>query len=250
MIVYTIVSPLVGWLGDRYNRRGLLAFGVGLWSVATVGTAFSRGFNDMFFWRALLGVGEASYGVIAPALLADLFAPKHRGRVMGVYYLALPLGGRWATCSAGGSATAGAGGRRSGSWGCRACWRAVGGLMIHDPGRGASEGYHHAGKADRPRLTRLPSTCSGRRPSSSTPPGWRRSRSPPGAYAAWGSTFYQTVRGMTSTKAGRWIGILTAAAGLLGIAVGDLAGRLPAPVHPPRLPADGRRGRGDRGPVL
>ena len=74
MIVYTIVSPLVGWLGDRYNRRGLLAFGVGLWSVATVGTAFSRGFNDLFFWRALLGVGEASYGVMAPALLADLFA--------------------------------------------------------------------------------------------------------------------------------------------------------------------------------
>ena len=93
MIVYTIVSPLMGWLGDRYNRRRLLAFGVGLWSVATVGTAFARGFYDMFFWRALLGVGEASYGIIAPALLADLFPPKHRGRVMGLYFLALPLGG-------------------------------------------------------------------------------------------------------------------------------------------------------------
>ncbi|MGE5755312.1 MAG: MFS transporter, partial [Planctomycetaceae bacterium] len=65
MIVYTIVTPLIGWLGDRYNRRFLLAFGVGLWSVATVGTAFSRGFWDMFCWRALLGVGEATYGVIA-----------------------------------------------------------------------------------------------------------------------------------------------------------------------------------------
>ena len=41
MIVYTIVSPLMGWLGDRYNRRMLLAGGVGLWSLATVGTAFS-----------------------------------------------------------------------------------------------------------------------------------------------------------------------------------------------------------------
>ena len=29
MIVYTIVSPLMGWLGDRYNRRMLLAGGVG-----------------------------------------------------------------------------------------------------------------------------------------------------------------------------------------------------------------------------
>src|SRR3954470_24335080 len=33
MIVYTIVSPLVGWLGDRYNRRAMLASGVGLWSL-------------------------------------------------------------------------------------------------------------------------------------------------------------------------------------------------------------------------
>ena len=32
-------------------------------------TAFSGDFYHMFFWRALLGVGEASYGVIAPALL-------------------------------------------------------------------------------------------------------------------------------------------------------------------------------------
>ena len=41
-----------------------------------------------------------------------------------------------------------------------------------------------------------------------------------GAYAAWGSTFYQTVRGMTATQAGVWIGGLTAAAGLIGIAFG------------------------------
>ena len=93
MIVYTIASPLIGFLGDRTSRRRLISFGVALWSVATVGTAFAGGFYDMFFWRALLGVGEASYGIIAPALLADLFPPKFRGRVMGLYYLALPLGG-------------------------------------------------------------------------------------------------------------------------------------------------------------
>ena len=69
MVVYTIVSPMIGWMGDRYSRRVLLATGVGIWSLATVGTAFSRHFYDMFFWRALLGVGEATYGVIAPRCL-------------------------------------------------------------------------------------------------------------------------------------------------------------------------------------
>src|SRR3712207_1718839 len=75
MIVYTIVAPVIGWLGDRYSRRRLIAFGVGLWGVATVGTAFAQNYRHMFFWRALLGVGEASYGVVAPTLLADLFPP-------------------------------------------------------------------------------------------------------------------------------------------------------------------------------
>jgi MFS transporter, Spinster family, sphingosine-1-phosphate transporter len=219
MIVYTIVSPLIGWLGDRYNRRILLAFGVGLWSLATVGTAFSQNFDQMFFWRALLGVGEASYGVIAPALLADMFEPKDRGWVMGRYYLALPLGGALGY---------GIGGWVGDIWGWRvAFWvvglpglvAAVSGLMISDPGRGASDGKLHAGKPDRPKLTDY----------------WALFRTPTfvyntlgmaavtfatGGYAAWGSTFYQTVRGMSSKHAGIWIGGLTALAGLLGIWLG------------------------------
>src|SRR4051812_30964161 len=57
MVVYTLVTPLMGFLGDRYSRRGLLSFGVTLWSIATVGTAFAHTFREMFFWRALLGIG-------------------------------------------------------------------------------------------------------------------------------------------------------------------------------------------------
>jgi MFS family permease len=92
MVVYTLVAPFVGWLNDRVDRRRLLAFGVGLWSVATVGTAFARSFNEMFWARAFLGIGEASYGVVAPTLLAEFFDIKRRGRVMALFYLALPVG--------------------------------------------------------------------------------------------------------------------------------------------------------------
>jgi MFS family permease len=221
MIVYTLVSPLVGWLGDRYHRRGLLAFGVGLWSVATVGTAFANDFYAMFFWRGLLGVGEASYGVIAPALLADLFPAKDRGRVMGLYYLALPLGGALGY---------GIGGWVGERWGWPAAFwvvglpgllAAVGGLLINDPGRGASDGTR-AGRDDRPRfrdyvdLFRTPAFVLNTL-------GMAAVTFATGGYAAWGSTFYQTVRGLTSKQAGLWIGGLTAAAGLLGIALGTWA---------------------------
>jgi MFS family permease len=220
MIVYTAVSPLVGWLGDRYHRRGLLAFGVGLWSVATLGTAFANTFGEMFFWRALLGVGEASYGVIAPALLSDLFPPKDRGRVMGVYTLALPLGGALGY---------GIGGWVDYHWGWPAAFWVVGlpgvaaalaGLMIHDPGRGASEGTV-TGRADRPRLPeylelfRTPTFVLNAL-------GMAAVTFATGGFAAFGSNFYQTVRGMNSKQAGLWIGGMTAAAGLVGIPAGTV----------------------------
>ncbi len=219
MIVYTLVSPLMGWLGDRYNRRLLLAGGVAVWSLATVGTAFSADFHHMFFWRALLGVGEASYGVIAPALIADLFATNRRGRAMGVYYLALPLGGAIGYTI---------GGFVGQEWGWPRAFLVVGlpglfvaaaGLLIHDPGRGASEGVTHTGKADRPKLRdylalfRTPTFVF-------NTAGMAAVTFATGAYAAWGSTFYQTVRGMSMKEAGAWIGGLTAAAGLVGIALG------------------------------
>jgi len=200
MIVYTIVSPLMGVLGDRYSRRKLLSFGVTLWSVATVGTAYAGTFNQMFFWRALLGIGEASYGIIAPALLADLFPPKHRGRVMGLYYLALPVGGAIGYGIGGWFA-------KNADWryafwvvGVPGLFAALAGLVMHDPGRGASEGKA-TGKEDRPTLADYLSIFK-------TPSfvfntaGQAAVTFALGALAVWAATFYQRVRGMDEVQAG------------------------------------------------
>ncbi len=219
MIVYTLVTPMMGWLGDRHDRRLLVASGVGLWSFATVGTAFSHSFAEMFFWRALLGLGEATYGSIAPALLSDLFSPKARGRVIGLYFLALPLGGALGY---------GIGGWVADAWHWRMAFWVVGlpgilaalaGLVMRDPGRGASEGKTASSKADRPRLGdyvdlfRTPSFVYNTL-------GMASVTFATGAWAVWGSDFYQTVHAMTARDAGRWIGGMTAVAGLLGIALG------------------------------
>lgn len=219
IIVYTIVSPLMGWLGDRFNRRLLIAGGVGLWSIATVGTAHSTDDSHMFFWRSLLGIGEASYGVIAPALMADLFPVRERGRAMGIYYLALPLGG--AIGYAVGSWVAAAAGWRAAFYvvGLPGLLAALLALVILDPGRGASEGSTSESKADRPgwrdyfALFAIPTFVL-------NTAGMAAVTFATGAYAVWGPDFYQTVRGMTLTEAGSWIGGLTAVAGLLGIALG------------------------------
>jgi MFS transporter, Spinster family, sphingosine-1-phosphate transporter len=219
MVVYTIISPVMGWLGDRYSRKRLVAFGVALWSVATVGTAFSRDFSHMFFWRALLGVGEASYGVIAPALLSDLFPPRYRGRVMGLYFLALPLGG--ALGYGIGGSVGDLLGWQAAFWivGVPGVVAAVAGMAIRDPGRGASEGGG-PGQADRPRFADYLAIFKTRSFLYNTA-GMAAVTFATGAYAVWGSTFYQRVHGLKPAQAGPYIGGLIAAAGLLGIVLGS-----------------------------
>jgi MFS family permease len=219
MIVYTLISPPMGWLGDRYNRKLLLAGGVGLWSLATVGAAFSSSFSHMFFWRALLGVGEASYGVIAPALLSDLFPVNQRGRAMGVYYLGLPMGtalgfllGGWIADKLGWQAVFFV-------VGLPGLLAAVAGLVMNDPGRGASEGAARDVKSSRTPLSEYLDLLKTKTFLYNTA-GMAAVTFATGAYAAWGSTFYQRVYHLSATEAGKWIGLILVGAGLAGIGLG------------------------------
>jgi MFS family permease len=92
IVVFSVVSPLFGTLGDRKARPPLIALGVAIWSVATGLAGFARGFWTLFFTRSAVGVGEAAYGTIAPALLADQSPIHQRGRVMAVFFAAIPIG--------------------------------------------------------------------------------------------------------------------------------------------------------------
>lgn len=92
IFVYTIVSPVFGTLGDRRSRPPLIALGVALWSIATALAGFARGFASLFIARSAVGVGEAAYGTIAPALLADTFPLQQRGRVLAAFFAAIPIG--------------------------------------------------------------------------------------------------------------------------------------------------------------
>jgi len=92
IIVYALTSPVFGTLGDRRARPPLIALGVAIWSLATGLAGFARGFWTLFIARSAVGVGEAAYGTIAPALLSDQFPIEKRGRVFAVFFAAIPIG--------------------------------------------------------------------------------------------------------------------------------------------------------------
>src|SRR5580698_7248194 len=92
LVVYTLTAPVFGALGDRRSRPRLIAFGVACWSLATALSGFATGYLTLLAARASVGVGEAAYVTIAPSLLADYFPVRQRGRVMAIFFCAIPVG--------------------------------------------------------------------------------------------------------------------------------------------------------------
>ncbi|HET7551711.1 MAG TPA: MFS transporter [Gemmatimonadaceae bacterium] len=92
IIVYMIAAPFIGAFADRGSRPRILALGVGLWSIATAAGGLASSYGSLLASRAAVGIGEAAYGTIAPALLADYFPERLRGRVFAIFFAATPVG--------------------------------------------------------------------------------------------------------------------------------------------------------------
>ncbi len=92
LVVYTLTAPVFGALGDRFSRPRLIALGVACWSFATALSGLAVGYLSLLASRASVGVGEAAYVTIAPSLLSDYFPARQRGRVMAIFFCAIPVG--------------------------------------------------------------------------------------------------------------------------------------------------------------
>jgi len=89
---YMIAAPFVGPLADRYSRKLIIVLGALFWSGLTLLTAVTHTYTELLIRHTLVGVGEATFVTIAPTFVADLFSEDKRGRILGVFYLALPVG--------------------------------------------------------------------------------------------------------------------------------------------------------------
>eukprot|EP00092_Neocalanus_flemingeri_P005671 GFUD01006109.1.p1 GENE.GFUD01006109.1~~GFUD01006109.1.p1 ORF type:complete len:561 (+),score=117.93 GFUD01006109.1:69-1751(+) len=89
---YMLFAPVFGYLGDRHSRKWLLAIGISFWSLSTLIGSFMQNFWLFLLFRSFVGIGEASYSVVAPAIISDLFAKDERSSVLALFYFAIPVG--------------------------------------------------------------------------------------------------------------------------------------------------------------
>ena len=93
LMVFAVASLVSGPIADRVGPRRVIFCGILLWSIATMGSALSTSFPMLLIFRAVVGLGEGSYGPSANALLCAAAAPEKRGRALGIYNAGMAIGG-------------------------------------------------------------------------------------------------------------------------------------------------------------
>ena len=213
--VYMLAAPLTGWLGDRYRRKPLIIAGAVLWSVATLSTAWVHSYWTLYFRHAVVGIGEASFGIFAPAVIADFYPERDRNRILSIFYTAIPVGAALGYI---------AGGQMGSMWG----WRqpfficAIPGLVVaalygflgSEPARGAQD--HIQATTDR-------ATVAGlfRNPAFLTATfGLAMLTFAMGGISNWIPEFLHNPVGLSVAKASQLAGASTVLDGILGTAIG------------------------------
>jgi MFS family permease len=212
---YMIAAPLTGWLGDRFPRKPLIIAGALLWSIATLGTAWVHDYTTLYIRHALVGVGEATFGIFAPAVLADFYPERDRNRILSIFYLAIPVGAALGYL---------AGGQLGTGWGWRAPFFicAIPGILIaalygwlgREPVRGASDHI-------RPTLNRTTFRGLFTNPAYLTGTfGLATLTFAMGGISAWVPEFLRRSAGLSVGSASQVVGAITVIDGIAGTLIG------------------------------
>jgi predicted MFS family arabinose efflux permease len=231
LIVYTLLAPVFGALGDRRSRPRLIAFGVACWSFATALSGFAVNYLTLFLARACVGIGEAAYVTIAPSLLSDYFPVRQRGRIMAIFFCAIPVG------SALGYVV---GGLVDKHYGWRAAFFVAGVpglllaalcLLLRDPPRGIQDGEANVTPAEQPTrssMSRETWLTYGRlirnKPYALTVVGYAAYTFAVGGLAYWMPAFLERARGVPRSEATVSFGAIVVITGFIGTFIGGWIG--------------------------
>ena len=217
MVAYMATSPVTGWLGDRFPRKPMIVIAALFWSGINFFTASVHSYDSLNLRHAALGVGEASFGIFAPALLADFYPEDQRNRVLTIFNVAIPVG------AALGYLIGGTVGERFG-WRMSFVASAIPGTVIalliaffmREPKRGGSQ----AGKADLNRETAMSLLHNPAYLCSIL--GYAAITFSVGGISWWMPSFLQRMDGRSQSAAAFLMGGVTVVAGLGGTVLGGI----------------------------
>jgi len=89
---YAFLSPVGGYLADRFSRRHVIAGSLVVWSAVTWATGQVSNYEQLLLTRAVMGISEAFYIPAALALIADYHLGATRSRAVGLHQMGIYAG--------------------------------------------------------------------------------------------------------------------------------------------------------------
>jgi predicted MFS family arabinose efflux permease len=93
MASHALATLPAGWLGDRVDRRRLLAAAAVLWSLGALGAAAAPDMISLGIARAITGLATAVVVPVATTIIAEVFPSEKKASVLAIFNVGLFLGG-------------------------------------------------------------------------------------------------------------------------------------------------------------
>jgi MFS family permease len=90
--VYAFLSPIGGYLADRFSRRYTICGSLFVWSAVAWWTGHTTTYNELLWARSLMGISEAFYIPAALALITDYHTSRTRSRAVGLHQMSIYCG--------------------------------------------------------------------------------------------------------------------------------------------------------------
>ena len=101
-IFYVLACIPIGRLADRYQRRLIIATGIGLFSLFAMASGLARSYLQLFLTRIGVAVGEATLTPAGLSMLSDLYPPERLSRPISAFLMSAPVGQGLAFIAGGG----------------------------------------------------------------------------------------------------------------------------------------------------
>jgi DHA2 family multidrug resistance protein len=92
IIAAAIMTPLTGWLADRFGRKPLFLVSIIGFTLASALCGMAQSLDQIVIFRLLQGVFGAALIPMSQAVLFDVYPPSQHGRAMALWGIGVVLG--------------------------------------------------------------------------------------------------------------------------------------------------------------